>query len=213
MRTGSKLTLGILSGVLAIPALFAQGPGPDGGQPGPDGLPGMHRRMGPGGQDGERRGEYGRRGGDSRGMGGHHRGHGEFSLARIAANPEMREKLGITAEQAAKVGQQTSEYRKSSIRTRAEVEVKHVELEVLMHADTPDRAAIDRKMDEIGAARLAVAKARIHYRLAMRDVLTAQQRTKLREMREAHMRGMFRERREGAPWGPRGQRQPGEGEE
>jgi len=146
-------------------------------------------------------------------MRGRHRERGEFALARIAANPEMRERLGITEEQAAKIRQQTSEFRKASIRSRAEVEVKRVELEDLLRAENPDRVAIDRKVDEIGAARVAQAKARIHYRLAMREVLTPEQRKKLREMREEHWRHGSGGRPKGMPQGPRGARPPAPNQE
>jgi len=143
-------------------------------------------------------------------MRGHRRGHGELALARLANDPAMREKLGLTPEQVAKINQQTSEYRKARIRGRADAAVKRVELEDLLRADAPDRAAIDRKLDEIGAARLAEVKARVHYRLAMRDVLTPEQRAKLRQMREEHRRDRFRGPREEAPRGPR---PPGPGDE
>jgi Spy/CpxP family protein refolding chaperone len=143
-------------------------------------------------------------------MRGHRRGHGEFALARLANDPAMREKLGLTAEQTAKINQQTSEYRKARIRGRADLAVKRVELEDLLRAESPDRAAIDRKLDELSAARLVQTKAAVHYRLAMRDVLTPEQRAKLREMREEHRRGGFRDPREE---GPRGPRPSGPGEE
>jgi len=210
MLIRSKISIALLAGALAIPAMYSQGPGPDGGQGGPEDGPRTLRQMGPDGPDGRRGGEEGWQRGEFRGMRGHHRGRGEFALARIAANPEMREKLGITAEQASKISQQTSEFRKTSIRSHADVEVKHVELEDLMRAESPDRAAIDRKLDEIGAARLAETKARVHYRLAMRDVLTPEQRTKLRQMREEHMRQGFHSRRDEEHRGPHG---PGQGEE
>ena len=206
----SKIALALLAGALALPLLHAQGPAPDGGQAGPDDGPGARRKMGPGGRDGWRRGGDGWRGGGFRGM---HRGRGEFALARIAANPEMREKLGLTAEQVGKISQQTSDYKKASIRSRADLGVKRVELADLLRVETPDRAAIDRKLDEIGAGRAAQAKAQVHYRLAMREVLTPEQRTKLRQMREDRMPQRYRGRQDGERRGPRGPREPGQGDE
>jgi len=126
---------------------------------------------------------------------------GEYALARLADDPAAREKLGITAEQAAKIRQDTSEFRKSAIRGRADLQVRRLELQDLLRVDSPDRAAIDKKLDEINAARLAQSKAQVHYRLAMREILTPEQRQNLREMRaESRHRGG----REG--WPPRGPR-------
>jgi len=220
-RTGplmrSKLALALLAGALAIPTLYAQGPGPDGGQGGPAGGPGAQQHMGPGGPEGGWRGQGGWQHGGVRGMRGRHRGHRggrrEFGLARIAANPEMREKLGLTPEQVTKINQQTSEFRKTSIRSRADLEVKRVELGDLLRAESPDRAAIDRKLDEIGAARTAEMKAQLHYRLAMREVLTPEQRKKLQEMHEAHRNHGIHGRPGAAPRGPKGDRPPAPNQE
>jgi len=205
----SKLSSAVLAGALAIPALYAQGIAPDGGPQGPDDGPGIERRAGPAGPAGWRRGERGWRGGYAGGIRGEGRGRGEFALARIAANPEMREKLGLTAEQTTKITQQTSEFRKASIRSRADLEVKRVELADLMRADNPDRAAIDRKLDEIGVGRAAQAKAQVHYRLTMREALTPEQRKKLRQMRQEHMRERFRSRPDRERRGPHGPAGPG----
>jgi len=218
MQTRSRLALSLLAGVLALPSLFAQNPPPGSGSDGPgagDGPSSRHsQRRGAGqkrGPDGWQRGE-GRRGGrhhgmcGGRGMRGERHGRGEFGLARLADNPAAREKLGITAEQATTIRQQTSELRKNAIRGRADLQVKRLELQDLLRAESPDRAAIDKKMDEISAARLAQSKAQVHYRLAMREALTPEQRQKLRQMRaESRHRGG---REGGPPRGPRAERTP-----
>lgn len=210
MLTRSKISWALLAGTLAIPLLYAQGPPPEGGQSAPDGGLGRQRQMEPDWRERGWRGED--RWGRDEGFGGmrwHRRGRGEFAVARIAANPEMREKLGITDEQAAKITQQTSDFRKASIGSRADLEVKRVELHDLLHAENPDRAAIDLKLDEIGTARTAQTKARIHYRLAMRQVLTLEQRKRLREIREERWRHGFEGRPAGGPpSGPRAPRPP-----
>jgi Spy/CpxP family protein refolding chaperone len=96
----------------------------------------------------------------------------------------MREKLGITAEQAAKIRLQMSEFRKAQIRSRADLQVKRLELNELLAADNPDRAAINKKLEEISAVQLARRKSEVDYRLKMRDALTSEQRQKLQQMRE-----------------------------
>ena len=218
MNIRKTIPLALLSGALAIPVLCAQGPAPDGSQgaPGQEAAPPQHRYMGSGGPNGgrfqgdgwggQRHGGWGERGG-FRGMRGHHHGMDGQILARIAENPEAREKLGLTAEQTSKIKEETFEFRKARIRDRADAELKRVELENLMRADTPDQAAIDRKLDELSAARLVETKAEVHYRLAMRGVLTPEQRQKLRTMfREHGRREGFQGPHQGAPRGPRGPR-------
>jgi Spy/CpxP family protein refolding chaperone len=108
----------------------------------------------------------------------------EFELTRVLSNPAMREKLGITAEQAAKIRLATTEFRKAQIRGRADLEVKRLELGELLAADNPDRAAINKKLEEISAAQLAQRKSGVDYFLKMRDTLTSEQRQKLQHMRE-----------------------------
>jgi len=238
MKLGSKLGLAVLAGALAMPLAFAQGPTPAPGTDdqggaqgnGPGGAPPQGRRMGPGGpggqggpggwrgqgggQDGKR--GWGGGGGHRRGMRGRGRGRGgEFSLARLVQNPAMREKLGITAEQADKIQRQTSDFQKAQIRSRADMQVKRLELRDLMRGDAPDRAAIDKKIDEIGAARLTQSKAETHYRLDMRASLTPEQRQKLREMmQQGRGRGGQGGGRPGGPGGPpRGPRGSGTDDE
>jgi Spy/CpxP family protein refolding chaperone len=182
-----------------------QGP-PDGQQDQPGGRMGMGMRGGMDGDDdrgprgeGERRG--GMRGGPM-GMGMRWRGEGmrEFGLARLLQNPEVRQQLGVSAEQAAKVRQQESDFRKAEIRNRADLQVKQLELRDLVTADKPDRGAIDAKLKELSTARYAMQKSAIDFHLNMRDALTPEQRQKLEQW--------MRQRREGGSGGNAGERGP-----
>jgi Spy/CpxP family protein refolding chaperone len=213
MQIQQKIALIALAAAISIPAALAQaqdqGSAP---QPPPPG-PGMiHRQMSKRGwsqRDGERpgRGEWSRDGMRDRdmrgrGMRGMNRwGRQDLMLARIVKNSAMRERLGITADQAAKIEQETLDFRKTQIQDRANTEVKRVELASLLSADQPDRAAIDKELDEMSVARLAQAKAAIDFHLKMRDALTPDQRQKLEQMR-----GNFRG---GHVGGPRGMRRQG----
>jgi Spy/CpxP family protein refolding chaperone len=178
---------------------------PDPGGPGG----GMHR----GGPDGG-----GRDGGWNRGRDGenwrHHGGFGhergmrgrggmegrEMMLGRLLSNPEIRDKVGVTADQVAKIRQQEADFRKTEIRDRADLEVKQIDLREMMAADKPDRGAIDAKLTEISTSRLALEKSAVAFRLNSRDALTADQRTKLRDLMRS------RHERDGGPGpgGPRG---------
>lgn len=203
MRNQWKLAFAVLSLLIALPAARAQAPdqiGPADRDPafeqqGPPASP--HRD---GDWDGPRGGAW--RGGFERGgwRGGRMaemrgRRGGEFMLARLVSNPTMRDRLGVTADQAAKIRQQTADFRKAQIRNRAGLEIKRLELRELLAADNPDRGAIDRKLQEISTAQLAQSKSTIDFRLDMRNALTPEQRQKLQQMREQRRRG---------PAGPRG---------
>ena len=226
MEIQSKVGLALLALALSCAPMVAQGDhqgpppeqqgGPDsmgpGGpmQPGDEMQPGdpMQPRdemqpgdpeQGPGGW-GERR--EGFRGGERMGRQGFGGRRGEFGLGRLLNNPEIREKVGITAEQAAKIRQDETEFRKAEIRDRADLEVKRIDLENLLSAEKPDRAAIDSKLQEISAARLTLEKSSVHFRLNMREAITPAQREKLRQLMKE--RGQ-REGGPGRPTGPRGQ--------
>jgi Spy/CpxP family protein refolding chaperone len=136
------------------------------------------------------------------------RGRRGFRLARLLKDPAIRQQLGITAEQAAAIRQQETDFRKERIRGRADLQVKRIDLENLMAADKPDRAAIDSKLTEISAARLVLEKSAVHYRLTMRDAITPAQREKLRQWMKDR-RGYGGAGRQGPPGaGRRGLRGP-----
>jgi len=106
---------------------------------------------------------------------------GQFAM--LLRNPAVRERLGVTAEQVNKIQGQASAWARTRIRNQADLRVKRMELEELLRAEKPDRALIDRKLREIQEVELAASKAAIEHRLAMREMLTPEQRQKLEEMR------------------------------
>jgi Spy/CpxP family protein refolding chaperone len=136
-------------------------------------------------------GPMGMRQGMGRGMGaGMRAGRGANPLGHIVNDPAMRERLGISAEQAARINQQETEFQKADIQNRATLEIKHVELQQLMQGDKPDRAAIDRKLAEISAAQLAQEQSNVHHQLDMRAALTPEQQMKLHQWMESEHPGM-----------------------
>jgi periplasmic protein CpxP/Spy len=215
MDMRKKIALAGLALVLSCGPLLAQE-----GPLDPAGAPGSAEMTGPGGPgggegfvDSDRAGGPRRMGPDggrnwSHGRGGFERGgHGrrESGLSRILSNPEMQQKIGISAEQVAKIRQQESGFRKTAIQQRAELEVKQIDLRDLLAADKPDRAAIDKKLQEISASRLAMDKSRIEFRLNMKDALTPEQREKLKQGMKEKWEARRGERR--GPDGPAGRRQ------
>ncbi len=212
MQVHSKAALIALALILSCSPIFAQGDpqGPPPDNSGPSDGGGMRRggpgRDGGGWGRGNNGGDWGRgqRDGFGRGRGmGMRGGMGgrEFGLGRLLNDPDIRTQLGVTVEQAAKIRQQESDFRKTSIRSRADLQVKQIDLRDLMSADKPDRAAIDAKLQEISTARLAFEKSAVDYRLNSRDALTPAQRDKLRQI-------MHDRRASGGGEGSRGPRGP-----
>jgi Spy/CpxP family protein refolding chaperone len=212
MEMYSKAVLAVLAVALSSAPMLAQddaqdsppeqqmaweGSGPSG--PMQPGGPGEE-----GGQWGHRHDGFGER--DHMGMRGFGRGRGEFGLARLLNDPAIREKLGITAEQAGAIRKQESDFRKTEIRERADLQVKRVDLRDLLDAEKPDRAAIDSKLQEISTARLALEKSAVHFRLTMREAITPEQREKLHQLMSERFR------HEGGPGrpGPRGEGHKGQ---
>lgn len=98
-------------------------------------------------------------------------------------DPAVVQQLGITAAQAEQLRTLRREAAKVRIRQRADMALKQVELRELLAAETPDRALIETKLREISDLQHALLKSRIDSRLALQDVLTPEQRTKLRALR------------------------------
>lgn len=195
MRIITKALLAVVALAALAPLLAAQGPPPE--QEGPPGNSPWNRHRDPrfaGAAYSWFDGGMGLRPGM--------RGRERFGLAGLVSNPRVRERLGITPEQASKIRQEEMGFRKAQIRNRADLEMERLELAELLAADRPDRAAIDKKLRAISDTQLAVAKSRIDHRLAMREALTPEQRDKLMQM-FSEFRGRGGERGFG-PSGPGG---------
>jgi Spy/CpxP family protein refolding chaperone len=101
----------------------------------------------------------------------------------LLSNPATRQRLGITAAQSTKIEQQNVDFEKAQIRARADLQVKRIELNELLRADSPNRSAIDGKLQEVSSAQMALEKSAIDNQLAMRDILTPAQRQQLQQLR------------------------------
>lgn len=93
------------------------------------------------------------------------------------------EALDLKPEQIKKIKAIRLNVAKETVRLRSELELKQLELRELMSADDPDIRRIEAKIDEIAPLRTELQKKHIEHRLAMRDVLTPEQKTKLELMR------------------------------
>jgi Spy/CpxP family protein refolding chaperone len=64
------------------------------------------------------------------------------------------------------------------------METAQIELRELMRGDNPDQGAINQKIDELSALRGKMQKQRVDTMLAARNVLTPEQRTKIKTFME-----------------------------
>jgi Spy/CpxP family protein refolding chaperone len=205
MRIHSKAALALVSLVVSLPLAFGQSATPAPAAPPVQSQPGpnqqfRHRDMHQ--HQMNRPGQWDR--GDMRwGRGMHH--HREFMLANLANNPTFRERIGMTPEQAQKIRTETFDFRKAEIRNRADVQTKELEFKELLSAETPNRSAIDSKLEEISAAKLTQSKAAVNFRLDMRTALTPDQKLKLQQMRQDFFQHRF------GPAGPADGPAPGDG--
>ena len=140
------------------------------------------------------------------------RGRGGMGGPRLMAmleNDRVKSALGLTDEQSGKLREIMVESRKSAITTRADMQVRNIELRELLRADQPNRDAVLRKVQEISGLRGQMMKQRVESLLAAKSVLTAEQQQKFRAfMSERRGRGgaWRRDRGSAGPGGPDGGR-------
>ncbi len=114
-----------------------------------------------------------------------HRRHRRRQVARLGMmlrSPAFQQRLGITPEQATRIQAQQSAFLRARIRSRAEVQQKRLELTDLMATEKPDRSLLEAKLRELNEAEFAGRRAALEHRLAMREMLTPEQREKLRSL-------------------------------
>ena len=100
-------------------------------------------------------------------------------MGRWWKNPEMVEKLGVTADQQKKMDDIFQQHRLKLIDVTAAVEREEVTLQPMMEADQPDEARIVAQIDKVAQARAELEKANARMLLGIRRVLTPDQWKKL----------------------------------
>ena len=89
---------------------------------------------------------------------------------------------GLTEEQQKKVQALDLETEKALLPLKAQMDVKAAELKGLALAENPDKGAIDKKIEEIGLLRTQIMKKKIMNKLAVRALLTPDQRVQFDKM-------------------------------
>ena len=118
-------------------------------------------------------------GGMGRGMGMGPQGPMQRGMGRWWKDPQMVEKLGVTADQQKKMDDIFQQHRLKLIDVTAAVEREEVTLEPMMAADQPDEARIVAQIDKVAQARAELEKANARMLLGIRRVLTPDQWKKL----------------------------------
>lgn len=98
-------------------------------------------------------------------------GWGRFAGSR----EEIPEELRLTDEQREQMRNLRTQHQKEMIPLRADLKVLRVELRELM-ATGANESALNSKIDQIGKLRTEIQKKRMAHHLAMRNVLTEEQR-------------------------------------
>jgi len=139
-----------------------------------------------------------------------------FSLA-YAERPrrdrgEMADELGLTEEQMESMRDIQYNFRKAQIGLRAELKTARLELRHLMMEESPNQGQISKLVDKISGTQKELLKQRIDKKLAMKELLTAEQFKNVMRTRGDHRRGRMGmgEKREDRPNRPRGFRPHGD---
>lgn len=111
-----------------------------------------------------------------------------FSFGLVFSQMTEREKpskpgLGLSPEQKQKVKDLVFEGRKEQIRLHSDLKIANLELREFIQQEKLDKAKINKKLDEIGALRTKLEKAKVERMMALREVLTKEQLQGLRERR------------------------------
>jgi Spy/CpxP family protein refolding chaperone len=142
-----------------------------------------------------------------------------FGIGKALQNKEYRTKLGVTDEQYATLEAAFLNSQKTAIKTRADLQIKRIELGSLMKTDKMDRAQVFQKVNEIAALQGAMMKTHIEEMMTVKETLTPEQLEKLKQLRHGQARRNMGQRMQGRMGGgprqhgmwPRGQQQPGMG--
>ena len=171
MRTGRWLVAGMV--LLGAAAAYAQTSGaePEGGRKGPMGM-----------RQGAR---------NSAEMPGR-------VLQWLTQDAAVQKDLGLSDEQVANLHKQTAEMQRHMANLRTNLEQSAVDQVELIRAENPDEAALMKAVEKADALRTEIAKLEIKHLLAVRNILTAEQRLKLRERVKTRLENMKEQRGLGA---------------
>lgn len=118
---------------------------------------------------------------------------------RFWDNPRVSSALKITPDQQKAMDEILFQHREKLIDLQANLKKAELDMEPLMNADEPNRAAIEAQIDKVVAARGALEKANANFLLDIRMKLTPDQWKQIKDFRAEG--GMHQMRRDWRPGG------------
>jgi Spy/CpxP family protein refolding chaperone len=103
-------------------------------------------------------------------------GGGDHGLASLNLSQSQKDRIAKIRES----------HQKDMIQSRADLQLAQLEFRKLMRSDDPDKRALNAQIDRMSSIRADMMKSRVDQRLQVRDILTPDQRSKLREGRGGH---------------------------
>lgn len=95
--------------------------------------------------------------------------------------------ITLTTDQLTQIDKLTADHQTAATTLQADLKARQAELRDLMKAATPDKAAINAKIDEVYSVLSQLQKENAAYSLAVRGVLTAEQQAALDAARAANV--------------------------
>jgi periplasmic protein CpxP/Spy len=108
-------------------------------------------------------------------------------LLAVLDNDRIKSALGLTDQQVDRLRNIVVETEKTSVKNRAEIEVRGIELRELLRADNSDRDAVMKKVQEISGLRGEMMQRHVAALLDAKAVLTPEQQKKVRTFVESRM--------------------------
>ncbi|MFH1007876.1 MAG: Spy/CpxP family protein refolding chaperone [Candidatus Latescibacterota bacterium] len=87
----------------------------------------------------------------------------------------------LTPEQTEKIGPMRTEHQKKVIDLRADLQKKQLDFRTLMMAAKPNIKEIHAVIDQMGALKIQLRKQQVSHRLAVRELLTPEQRASMKD--------------------------------
>lgn len=113
----------------------------------------------------------------------------------VLGNPRLMERLKLSDDQKNQIEKLRTDFQKQQISQRAKVQTAAVELRQLLRAENPDKAAIEKKINEVSQLRAQLQTARVNHMLNVRKILTPEQQKMIREAVKERVQSRFMERR------------------
>lgn len=98
--------------------------------------------------------------------------------------PGIAEELNLTADQAAALRRNQQTFRAEQKTLRTSMQTLRLELDDLLAADTVDADTVRQKAKELSALKSQIGEKSVEHRLALREILTAEQYSRLQQLRD-----------------------------